>query len=502
MDFLQEIKKLLEGFENRKIVVVSDGEPYVHTRTWEGIICRRTAGGLTTALNPVMQACGGVWVARGGGDADKLSVNERNEVNVPPGDPRYTLKRVFLTKNEIDGYFDGFSNQMWWPLCHNVFVKPKFNPVYFHLYKKANEKFAGAVLEELEEKKPLIWVHDFHLTLVPGIIKKKRPDAFLAHFWHIPWPSHTTFRTVPWRKELMLSMLENTFIGFHTMHDCRNFLFTIDNEIRGAKIDWQKMTISRDGNMTFVRAFPISIDYGGIAALKSSATVKREEELLKKRFECSIGVGVDRIDYIKGFPEKFLAIDRFFFKYPEYQGKFTFVQAVILERPRVPEFMELDRRLDGMVDDINWRYSTEAWKPIEYLKENMEFTRIVALYKNAKLCLVSSLHDGLNIVCKEFISAQDLSNPGVLLLSEFAGAAEELGDGPIIINPYDIDGLMNSIKAALEMGDEEKRGRMLKLQKEVRENDIFKWTYGIFRSFKELIPIENAMREKKLYRLG
>jgi len=502
MDYIEETKKLLEKLIDHDIIVMSDGEPYMHTRTWEGIICKTTAGGLTTALNPVMQTCGGVWIARGSGDADRAAVNDKNEVSVPPDNPKYTLKRVFLTKEEIDGYFDGFSNQMWWPLCHNTFVKPRFNPIYYSLYRRANEKFAEAAISEFGEKKPLIWMQDFHLTLVPGIIKKEREDAFLAHFWHIPWPSHTIFRIVPWRREIMDSMLENTFIGFHTMQDCRNFLLTAENEVEGAKIDWNRMTVTREGKITFVRAFPISVDYKSIEALKGSATVKREEDILAKRFDCPIAAGVDRIDYIKGLPEKFSAIDRFLFKYPEYQGKLTLVQTVILERPRVPEFLELDRRLDSMVDDINWRYSTETWKPIEYLKEKMEFTRVVAIYKRAKICIVSSLQDGLNIVCKEFVSSQELSDPGVLILSEFAGAAEALGDDALLINPYDTDNFADTIKTALEMPLEERRRRMENLQKEVKENDIFKWTYGIFKNFKDVIPIANAMREGKLYRMG
>lgn len=334
------------------------------------------------------------------------------------------------------------------------------------------------------------------------MIKKKRDDAHLAYFWHIPWPSHTVFRIVPWGEEIISSMLESTLVGFHTLHDCRNFLLTVENEAGDAKIDLQEMSVTRDGHITFVRAFPISVDYRGIEALKGTTGVKREEEIIGKRFECDIGVGVDRIDYIKGLPEKFYAIDRFFFKYPEYQGKFTFVQTVLLERPRVPEFLELDRRLDSIVDDINWRYSTETWKPIEYIKEKMEFERIVALYKKAKVCIVSSLQDGLNIVCKEFVSSQELGNPGVLLLSEFAGATEELKEEAIMINPYDIENFADSIRLALEMEEEEKKGRIRGLQKKVRENDIFRWTYGIFKSLKDLMPIADAMREKSLYRMG
>ncbi len=502
MDYAEETKRILNKLGNYELIVMSDGEPYIHTRTWEGILCKTTAGGLTTALNPVMQTCGGVWVARGSGDADRAAVNENNEVMVPPDNPKYTLRRVFLNKEEIDGYFNGFSNQMWWPLCHNVFVKPRFNPIFYTLYKRVNEKFAESAISELSDKKPLVWIQDFHLTLVPGMIRKESDEALLAYFWHIPWPAHTVFRIVPWRREIMESMLENTLIGFHTSQDCRNFLLTAENEIEGAKIDWNRMTVTRDGRITFVRPFPISVDYKGIEALKTSATVKREEEVIEKRFDCPIGVGVDRIDYIKGLPEKFSAIDRFLFKYPEYQGKFTFVQTVILERPRVPEFLELDRRLDSLVDDLNWRYSTETWKPVEYMKEKMEFTRIVAMYKKAKVCIVSSLNDGLNIVCKEFISSQDVSDPGVLILSEFAGAAEELGDDALLINPYDIESFSDTIKQALEMPLEERKKRMERLQKKVGENDIYKWTSNIFKGMSEVIPIAKAMRDRRLYRMG
>jgi len=502
MNYLGQTKKIIrQNLKDYDLIVMSDGEPYAHRRTWEGIICKTTAGGLTTALNPVLQNCGGVWIARGGGDADRMVVNEKNEVMVPPDNPSYTLRRVFLSKEEVDGYFDGFSNQTMWPLCHNVFQKPRFNPVYYSLYKKANEKFAQAAISELGEKKALIWIQDFHLTLVPGIVKKTGKDVVMAHFWHIPWPPHTIFRILPWREEILSSLLENTLIGFHTREDCRNFLHTVKNEFGDAKIDWEKMTITRNGNITFVKAFPISIDYRNIKALKTSAIVKKEEEIIEKRFECDVGIGVDRIDYTKGLPEKLSAIDRFFFRYPEYQGRFTFVQTVILERPRVPEYAELDRRLNSMVDDINWRYSTETWKPIEYIKEKIELTRIVALNKKAKVCIVSPLQDGLNIVCKEFIASQELDCPGVLLLSEFAGAAEELNGSAILINPYDIENFTDSIKIALEMDFKEKRDRMEKLQKKVEENDIFKWTCGIFKSFRKVIPVARALKEQSLYHM-
>jgi len=501
MDYTEETMRVLSKLSDYNIIVMSDGEPYIHTRTWEGVICKTTAGGLTTALNPVMLTCGGVWIARGSGDADRAVVNEDNEVMVPPDNPKYTLRRVFLSKEEIDGYFTGLSNQMWWPLCHNVFVKPRFNPIYYSLYKRVNEKFAEAAISEIGDKKPLVWVQDFHLTLVPGMIRKEREDAQLAYFWHIPWPSNTTFRIMPWRREIMESMLENTLVGFHTSQDCRNFLLTAESEA-GAKVDWERMSVTKGGRITFVRPFPISVDYRSIEALKTSATVMKEEDTIGKRFDCPIGIGVDRIDYIKGLPEKLSAIDRFLFKYPEYQGRFTFVQTVILERPRVPEFLELDRRLDSMVDDLNWRYSTETWKPVEYIKEKMEFTRVVALYKKAKMCIVSSLQDGLNIVCKEFISSQDVRDPGVLILSEFAGAAEELGDDALIINPYDTESFTDTIKVALEMPLDERRKRMESLQRKVRENDIFRWTYGIFRELNEVIPISKAMRENRLYRMS
>lgn len=488
-DVQKLVKSKLKGY---KFLIVSNREPYIHMHAPEGIRVKIPAGGLTAALDPLMQACGGTWVAGGSGDADRDNVDKYDRCRVPPGDPRYILKRVWMSKDEVDKYYFGFSNQALWPLCHNVFQKPNFNKSFWNGYKHSNELFAKAILEELKGvKKAFIWFQDYHLALAPEMVKNKnskRRRIVTAHFWHIPWPTWRTFIFCPWAKEILKGLLANDLIGFHLKVDCINFLACVEKVLK-VPVDYKALTAKPNKKRTvLVRPFPISIDFDAMDELARKSKVKKEikrvraPQYIPYKF---IGVGVDRMDYTKGIIERFRAIDRFLEKYPEYQNKFVFVEAVAPSRTRIPAYMELGEEITKLVDQINWKYQRGYWKPIRYIEGKLGINTLLALYRTANVCIVSSLEDGMNLVAKEFIAANVDCN-GVLVLSRFAGATEEL-EGAIVINPYDIEGFADAIKDALEMPIKERRKKMGNLRANVRKNNVYKWITDIISESAKII---------------
>ncbi len=447
--------------------------------TPEGVKVKTPAGGLTAALDPLMQAVGGTWVAGGSGDADRENVDEHDRVRVPPQNPKYTLRRVWMSKNEVDKFYFGFSNQTLWPLCHTVFEKPVFDKSFWSGYVHSNRLFAQAVREEIgSAEKAFVWIQDYHLTLVPKMVRNgfpKKRKLVLAHFWHIPWPTWNVFSYLPWAREILEGLLANDLIGFHIRNYCMNFLASTE-KILGAKADYKNYTVEYNGHITHVKNFPISIDFETIDKLARRPEVKKEIKVVRAPQYIPykyIGVGVDRIDYTKGIIERFRAIDRFLEKYPQYQNNFVFVEAGAPSRTRVPAYMELGERIRQLADEINWKYLRGYWKPLIYIEGKMDWKRLFALYRTADVCIVSPIHDGLNLVAKEFVAA-NVDCTGVLVLSKFAGATEELRDA-LFVNPYDIEGFADAIKTALEMPMEERKRRMKNLRRHVAENDVYRW---------------------------
>ncbi|OGX19310.1 MAG: trehalose-6-phosphate synthase [Omnitrophica WOR_2 bacterium RBG_13_44_8b] len=460
--------------------MVSNREPYMHVVDEStGVVkCIRPASGVVTAIHPVLCACGGTWIAHGGGDADRKFVNSKDKLGVPPHDNRYILKRVWLTKEEEDGYYYGFSNEGLWPLSHNTHTRPIFRESDWQMYKKVNQKFADSLLEELPAKPSLIFIQDYHFTLLPKMIKEKRPDATIALFWHIPWPSPDNFSICPYRKEILEAMLGCDLIGFHVQNHCNNFLDTA-NRLLESRVDTEKFSVIRLDKETFVRAFPISVD-GFINRGKFKAEPLREIDHLKKEYELKdkiVGLGVDRIDYTKGIVERILAIDRFLEKYPQYRKKFVFIQLAAPSRTHIKRYHDLMGEIDELVEKKNWKYHDGDWKPIIYLKRHFSQDEIEPFYMLADLCIVSSLHDGMNLVAKEYVAAKkDLS--GSLILSQFTGAARELTDA-IQINPYSIEEFADCINLAVEMPPEEKKKRMENMRKIISENNVYRWAGNI-----------------------
>ncbi|MDD5115465.1 MAG: trehalose-6-phosphate synthase [Candidatus Omnitrophica bacterium] len=460
--------------------VVSNREPYMHVMDENAgrVACIRPASGVVTAIHPILSACGGTWVAHGGGNLDKKFVNSKDKLGVPPEDNRYILKRVWLNKNEEQGYYYGFSNEGLWPLCHNTHTRPTFRESDWQMYKEVNQKFADSVLSELPSSSPFIFVQDYHFTLLPKMIKDKRPDAKIALFWHIPWPTPEAFMICPYQSEILEGMLGCDLIGFHVQNHCNNFLDTA-NRLLESRVDTEKFSVVRSGKETFVRTFPISINTRiGDGSFKVDPV--RDIEKLKGEFGIKdeiVAVGVDRIDYTKGLVERILAIDRFLEKYPEYKKKFVFIQLAAPSRTHIKRYHDLIGELDELVEKINWKHIDGNWKPIIYLKKHFSQDDIQPYYKLGDICIVSSLHDGMNLVAKEYIAEKD-DLSGCLILSQFTGASRELTDA-ILINPYSIEEFADSIKLAIEMPNEEKRRRIENMRNVIAENNIYRWAANI-----------------------
>jgi trehalose 6-phosphate synthase len=457
----------------KQLYVVSNREPYIHRKKGSEIECITPASGVVTALDPVLQATGGLWIGHGAGNADRETVDKENKVRVPPWKPSFTLKRVWLTEEEEKGYYYGFSNEGLWPLCHISHVRPVFKMEDWHYYKAVNQKFADALLEELDDDPPLILIQDYHFALLPKMIKEKRPDAKISLFWHIPWPNAEKFGICPWQEEILEGMLGSDIIGFHTQFHCNNFLDTVDHALE-CKINWASFEATRGGKSSAVKPFPISISGAPNVAVQESG--KDPLEKLKQEYglkDKKIGLGVDRIDYTKGLLERFRAIERVLEKHPHLQGELVFVELGAPSRTLIGSYQDHLKEVETLVEKINQRFQKGNYKPILFLEEHHDQKRIFDFYRLADFCLVSSLHDGMNLVAKEFVSARE-DEDGVLILSRFTGASHEFSSS-LLINPYDIEGTAEAIHQALTMLPDEKRERMRKMRQIVREYNIYRW---------------------------
>ena len=482
---LKQFVKLRLG--EAPLFVVSNREPVSHVWRDGRIVARRPASGLVTAMEPVMRACGGVWTAQASGDADRETTDARGHLGVPADDPRYQVRRVWLSKEEEDGYYYGFANEGLWPLCHIVHTRPQFRPADWAQYRAVNERFAEAVLEEIQHtESPLVLIQDYHFALLPALIKAQRPDARTAIFWHIPWPNFEAFSICPWQEDLLRGMLGADLIGFHTQYYCNNFLETVERVVE-ARIDRENFSVNRGSHTTSVKPFPISV---APTFVDDPPKTSREELLAELGISAEfVGVGVERLDYTKGIPERFLAIGRLFERFPEYRERLVFVQLAAPSRSTIRRYQELEAEVETTVQMVNRAFQTRRWRPIVYLKGHHEHRDIWPFYRHADFCMVTSLHDGMNLVAKEFISVRD-DEDGALILSQFAGASSELRDA-LLVNPYDIDGVADAIRAAVAMPPEERRARMARMRQTVREHNIYRWA-GLLLNDLSRIPEEGT----------
>jgi alpha,alpha-trehalose-phosphate synthase [UDP-forming] len=472
--------------ESSRLFVVSNREPYLHIHEGKAVQVMVPASGLVTALEPILRACDGTWVAHGSGDADRETVDKRDCLRVPPEEPRYTLRRVWLSKEEEEGYYYGFANEGLWPLCHIAHTRPLFRASDWEHYKQVNQLFADAVLEEMADvENPVLLAQDYHFALLPRMVKKARPDARVAIFWHIPWPNPEAFGICPWQKELLDGLLGADLIGFHIQSHCNNFLETIDRTLE-SRIEWERFAVNKGGHFTLVRPFPISVDFKETQASEHKAIrVQRDALLRQLGVEADyLGIGVDRLDYTKGIPERFRGIERFLERYPSYVGRFSFVQVGAPSRTHIGRYQDLIAEVELEADRINRRFETKHWKPIVFLKRHHNHEEIEPFYRVADLCLVTSLHDGMNLVAKEFVASRD-DEGGALILSLFAGASRELQDA-LIVNPYDTEQLAEAIHYALDMDSRQRRERMRRMRRVVKDHNIYRWAANLIGAVSEI----------------
>lgn len=475
----EEMKQLLQ---DKKLVVVSNREPYMHIRSGREIKCITPASGMVTALEPILKACGGLWIASGSGDADRETVDENDKVQVPPYEGKYTLRRVWLTKEQENHFYYGFSNEGLWPLCHIAHTRPTFRIEDWEQYKAVNEIYAKAVIEEIQnEEEPFILVQDYHFALLPRLIKQARPDAKVAIFWHIPWPNPESFGICPWQRELLSGMLGADLVGFHTQYHCNNFLETVNNALE-SRVLWENFSVKIGNHFTLVKPFPISIAFTLRDYDSNNGVRHTPAELLRQHgiHADYMAVGVERIDYTKGLIEKFLAVERFLDKYPDYQGRFTLVQIGAVSRALLKTYSDTVNAVETEINRINWKFKTKNWQPILFLKKHHSHEEILPYYRSANLCMVTSLHDGMNLVAKEFIAARD-HNDGVLILSRFAGASQEL-HGAFIVNPYDIEKSADAIKSALELPEEQQMHKMKQMRRMIMNHNVYSWAASILKT--------------------
>ena len=484
----ERLRVSLQSKLRGSLFVVSNREPYMHMHRGKMIEASVPASGLVTALEPVLCACNGTWIAHGSGDADRQTVDRHDRLRVPPDKPEYTLRRVWLTKEQEQGYYYGFSNEGLWPLCHIAHTRPIFRSSDWQSYQDANRRFANAVLEEMEGvEHPLLLVQDYHFALLPRMIKEARPDVRVAIFWHIPWPNPEAFGICPWQRELLDGLLGADLVAFHTQAHCNNFLETVDAALE-SRIAWEHFSVKRRDHVTSVRPFPISVDFRDAwsESVDPSAYALRASLLKNHGVEASfLGVGVDRIDYTKGIIERFRAIERFLDRWPLYVHRFTFVQIGAPSRTTIARYHDLMFEVEAEAARINERFAKNGnWRPIVLLTRHHSHDEILPYYRAADLCMVTSLHDGMNLVAKEFVAARG-DEEGALILSRFTGATRELRDA-LIVNPYDTDELADAIRVALEMDAGERQDRMRRMRHVVKEHNVYRWAGTLISELSEI----------------
>jgi len=428
-----------------------------------------------TALEPVMRACSGVWVAHGAGAADRQTVDERDRIRVPPSERSYWLRRVWLSPEEEAGYYYGFANEGLWPLCHIAHARPTFRATDFEHYKRANLRFAEAVCEEVDSDDPIILVQDYHFALAPRMIRERLPRATILTFWHIPWPNAERFGICPFRQEILEGLLGSSIVGFHTQQHCNNFLDAMDAFVE-SRIDRELRAVVQGARSTLVRSYPISIEWPVRWLSELPVPARSRAELLRELClapDALLGIGVDRLDYTKGIEERLLAVNELLERYPEYRGRFTFVQLAAPSRTRIERYQQLNDRVEALAQEINDRWRKGLYRPIVLHRSHHEPSSVFRYYRAADVCYVSSLHDGMNLVAKEFVAARD-DERGVLVLSQFTGAARELTEA-LIVNPYDLTQASDALALALRMPVTEQSERMRSMRRLVSELNVYRW---------------------------
>ncbi len=485
---------LAQKLTDAEVIVVSNREPYIHNRESAEIVVQTPASGLVAAIEPIMRACGGTWIAHGSGSADRETVDRFDRIRVPPARPSYVLRRVWLTDEEQNGYYYGLANEGLWPLCHMAFVRPHFRDADWQQYKLVNARYAQAVASEATRPDPIILVQDYHFALLPSMLRAKLPNATIITFWHIPWPNSEIFGICPWKEEIISGLLGSSVIGFHTQFHCNNFLDTVDRFME-ARTDRDQSEITFGGLETFVRPYPISIEWPP-AAMQEQKPVAECRSAVRRRHglgeNVRLGVGIERFDYTKGILERLRAIDAFLSNRPEWKNQFAFIQVAAPSRSKLATYSALQAEAADLVREINARHGGGSFQPISLIVRHYEPDEIYELFRAADLCIVSSLHDGMNLVAKEFVAARD-DERGVFLLSTFAGASRELSEA-LIVNPYDARSMIDAIEEALRMPEAEQRERMRLMREIVRLRNVYRWAGQMLLDAAELRNRQRILR--------
>lgn len=458
-----------------EVLVVANREPYIHNHGPGGIELQTPASGLVSAVEPVMRACGGTWIAHGSGTADRETVDANDRIGVPPRSPEYTLRRIWISEEEQDGYYYGLANEGLWPLCHIAFTRPVFRESDWRTYRAVNERFADAVAAEAKTSSPIVLIQDYHFALLPQMVRERIPDATIITFWHIPWPNAETFGIFPWKEEIIHGLLGSSIIGFHTQFHCNNFLETVDRFVE-SRIDREQESVTLKGHETFIRPYPISIDWPP-AALANQKSIQDCRDAVRKRLdlppETKIAVGIERFDYTKGVLDRIRAVDTLLETHPEWRGRFVLVQAAAPTRSKLQTYKGLQDEAMALAEEVNAKYADVSPQPIRLIIRHHEPSEVFELFRAADVCIVSSLHDGMNLVAKEFIAARD-DERGVLMLSHFAGASRELAEA-LIINPYDAHATGEVLHSALVMPETEQHERMRLMRAYVSTRNVYRW---------------------------
>lgn len=488
----ERLHEMIEtSFAGWKFIVVSNREPFMHRHKGGGIECVTTAGGLTTALRPILVAGGGTWIAHGAGDADRETADENGCVMVPPENPSYKLRRVWLTPEQERGHYYGLSNEGLWPLCHFTFTRPTFRESDWQHYREVNRIFADAVLDEAGDGPTFVFIQDYHFGLLPRMLKEAgRKQMVVAQFWHIPWPDLESIRIFPWGEELLHGLTGNDLLGFHVRNYCHNFLETADRALE-CRVDREQWTITRGGHTTAIQAFPISIDFEGQEAVARRITVEKARrhwcEKLNLPADCTLGIGIERMDYTKGIPDRLRALDLFFEQHAGWRGLVTFVQIAAPSRSQIPAYQAIEKETMDLAAALNQRWGTASWQPVHLITAHHDAESMTSLHLASNFMIVNSLHDGMNLVGKEYCASR-YDEKGVLILSKFTGAYRELRDA-LGVNPYSCHETAEAIHAAVVMSADEQARRMRRMRAVIRKNNVYRWAGKILSS---LLDIEQA----------
>ncbi|MHB1336280.1 MAG: alpha,alpha-trehalose-phosphate synthase (UDP-forming) [Candidatus Humimicrobiaceae bacterium] len=469
------------GFDEKtRLIIVSNRIPYNITRINNEISYKKSVGGLVTALDPILKKTGGLWIGWSGLSGNSKFIEKKISIS-GDNNESYNLKLVNLSHNEILDYYKGFSNRTIWPLFHGFIFQSYFNSAYWKSYQKTNRKFANEVFSEVTAE-DIIWVHDYHLALVPGLLRNKNDKFKILYFLHIPFPNFETFRVLPWASKILEGILGSNVVGFQTRRDAINFIACC-KEILGLEVDFYKFIVIFQNRFIHVINLPISIDYKHFSSFANKKeTTDLENKIRKSLRNIRIVLSVERLDYTKGIKERLRAIDYFFETYPEYKRKIIFLQIAVPSRSKVEEYITFKKEIDELVGKINGKYSIEMWSPVTYTYKSLSQEKLIAYYKVSDICLITSLRDGMNLIAKEYVTCK-IGGSGVLILSKFAGAVEEMKERSVLVNPYDIEEIANKIKLALEFDEKEKVQNMLALQEQVKQNDVFKWCKNLLNYF-------------------